>query len=87
MTLRDDRAVAHINPRCRAREHDECDGKAWSMSADKPIHCTCRCHRVKAVCPVESCREALGSWGPRDGFSAEWWADKAVVEHVGEYHD
>lgn len=43
--------------------------------------------KVLAICPVESCREHLGKFVAEDGFTAEWWADKAVMEHLGEYHD
>lgn len=45
MSLRDDRAEAHLNPDCRDGKHNACRGDAWSVSADAPIDCACSCHR------------------------------------------
>lgn len=25
--------------------------------------------------------------GGRDGYNSHWWAEKAILEHTGEYHD
>jgi hypothetical protein len=46
VSLKDDRAVAHINPDCREGKHRACRGDAWSMSADRPMDCVCPCHEA-----------------------------------------
>lgn len=38
-----------------------------------------------AICPT--CHENLGHHPDRDGYTAEWWADKAIGEHLAEHHD
>ncbi len=32
------------------------------------------------------CKEHLGSVFDAEGYTAEWWAAKALQEHAAEYH-
>lgn len=42
-------------------------------------------HLTSIKCGV--CREYIGSFFDSDGYSAQWWADKALQEHTADYHE
>jgi hypothetical protein len=40
---------------------------------------------IRVVCAT--CHEYLGIARDGDGYSARWWADTMLTEHIDEYHD
>jgi len=38
----------------------------------------------RVVCAT--CHEYLGIARAEEGYSAQWWADKMLLEHIDEHH-